>query len=367
MLPLALLLSLAVAERDWTVEVVGKGEAIAVGPLTDAEAAAWKATPPKEPADVLAVFADKGDLAMLGSWKLDGRTVVFVPRFPLVAGVPYRVVLNAAKLPAAAAGATAVTKTVQLPKPPPGPAAVVEAVYPSADVLPENQLKFYLHFSAPMSRGEVYRRVRLLDAAGKAIVDPFLELDEELWDRDQRRLTLFIDPGRIKQGLRPREEMGPVFEADRKYTLVIDAAWKDGDGEPLKAEFRKAFKTVGPDEKQPDFAGWKLTPPKAGTTEPLAVAFGESLEQALAARLIWVEDAAGKRVAGKATLGANETTWRWTPDAAWAVGEYKLVADKRVEDLAGNSIEKPFEVDVFNRIQREVVAEVVRRPFQIER
>ena len=49
---------------------------------------------------------------------------------------------------------------------------VVEAVYPTAERLPENQLKFYLHFSAPMSRGEAYRRVQLLDEKGKAVELP---------------------------------------------------------------------------------------------------------------------------------------------------------------------------------------------------
>ena len=57
-------------------------------------------------------------------------------------------------------------------------------VYPSRAMLPENLLRLYIHFSAPMSRGEAYRRIRLLDATGKPVDDPFLELDEELWSRD---------------------------------------------------------------------------------------------------------------------------------------------------------------------------------------
>ena len=59
---------------------------------------------------------------------------------------------------------------------------VVARVTPSADRVPENLLKFYLHFSAPMSRGEVYDRVRLLDARRPAVDLPFLGLGEELWD-----------------------------------------------------------------------------------------------------------------------------------------------------------------------------------------
>jgi len=39
---------------------------------------------------------------------------------------------------------------------------IVAQVYPSATVLPENQLKFYVQFSAPMSRGPPLGPVRTL-------------------------------------------------------------------------------------------------------------------------------------------------------------------------------------------------------------
>ena len=69
----------------------------------------------------------------------------------------------------------------------------VAAVYPSADVLPENLLKFYIHFSAPMSRGEAYQRIHLMHE-GSEVKDPFLELGEELWDVDQTRFHSFHPP-----------------------------------------------------------------------------------------------------------------------------------------------------------------------------
>src|SRR2546421_64758 len=47
------------------------------------------------------------------------------------------------------------------------PTTVVAHVSPSADRLPENRLKFSLHFSAPMSRGGSYRHIKLLDGKGK--------------------------------------------------------------------------------------------------------------------------------------------------------------------------------------------------------
>ena len=112
-------------------------------------------------------------------------------------------------------------------------------VYPTADRLPENQLKFYVVFSAPMARGGVYRHINLLDERGKAVDLPFLELDQELWDKSAQRLTVFCDPGRIKRGLKPREEFGPVLVEGKRYTLVIDTGLEDANGNPLKERFQK--------------------------------------------------------------------------------------------------------------------------------
>jgi hypothetical protein len=64
------------------------------------------------------------------------------------------------------------------------PTTVVSQVYPTAEVLPENLLKFYVHFSAPMSSGHIYDHIRLIgDSTGKEVELPFLEIDEELWTR----------------------------------------------------------------------------------------------------------------------------------------------------------------------------------------
>ena len=76
-------------------------------------------------------------------------------------------------------------------------------------------LRFYLEFDRPMPRGDVYKYVRLLNEKGDKVPLPFLEIDDELWNADQTRLTLLIDPGRIKKEVKPRIDLGPVFEAGR--------------------------------------------------------------------------------------------------------------------------------------------------------
>ncbi len=141
----------------------------------------------------------------IGTYRIDGSTLRFVARHPL--DQPgYRALIDATLLRAAdrrrlAGGKQTARLSIDLDLARPGlphrRATVVAAVYPSAQVLPENLLRFYIQFSAPMSRGEAYRHIHLLDAVGKPVPDPFLELDEELWSGDGCRFTLLFDPGRI--------------------------------------------------------------------------------------------------------------------------------------------------------------------------
>lgn len=310
-------------------------------------------------ADAVAVYVDRGakadQLAVLGTCKAEGDAVVFEPRFPLVKGVRYRVVVKA--------GGKQTESTLSLPKPQSKPTSVTK-VYPTADKLPENQLKFYLHFSAPMGQGDVYKHLSLLDAKGKKIDYPFLELEQELWDPEGMRFTLFFDPGRVKRGLKPREELGPAIEEGKSYTLVIDRAWSDAEGNPLKETFKKTFAVGPPDDTQPDVKTWKLKAPAAGGHEALRVTFPKSMEHALSERLVWVIDAEGKKVEGKVELSDRETAWSFTPAAAWGKGKYHLVADTRLEDLAGNSLGRPFEVDVLRPVERKIKTETVRVPFE---
>jgi hypothetical protein len=283
-----------------------------------------------------------GSPPILGTYTARGPYVRFRPRFPFVPGQAYRAEFRAGP------DGPAVTKFT-IPKPPPPPTVQVAAVYPSADRLPENLLRLYLHFTGPMRRGEVYDHVKLLTEQGKPIESPFLEIGEELWDSSGRRLTLLLDPGRVKQGLKPHEDLGPVLEAGKGYVLVIDAGWHDAHGRPLGKEFRKSFRAEAAAEKAIDPAAWKLRPPKAGTRAPLAVTFPAPLDHALLERVVAVSGPGGQAVAGRAVVVAGETGWTFTPDADWAKGAYELVAGPELEDVAGNRIGRPFEVDVWRQ------------------
>jgi hypothetical protein len=291
--------------------------------------------------------------AMAGSHSYENGDLVFRPRYPLAPGVRYR---------AAYGGLSA---EFALPKPDLTPVTRVERVYPTTSRLPENQLKFYVHFSSPMSFGEAYRHLKLLDAGGRAIELPFLEIDEELWDREQRRLTVLFDPGRVKRGLVPHDEVGPPLEAGKRYTLVVDRNWRDAAGRRLVADYRKEFQVVEADRATPDPAGWRVTAPRAGGREALAIGFGEPLDRALMERLLHVEDAGGRRVAGTVEIDREETRWRFTPEAPWRAGEYQVVAGAWLEDLAGNRLDKVFDVDTWERVERRIAQEFRKVPFRV--
>jgi hypothetical protein len=295
---------------------------------------------------------------LAGEYSVTGDAVRFAPQFPLTPGVKYRATF-------APAGGNPVTADLFIPKPPPGPPVSVAAVYPSGNRLPENTLRWYVHFTAPVERGDIYRHVKLLKADGTEVSFPFLELDEELWSDDGKRVTFLFHPGRVKRGLKPREEEGPILEAGRTYTLVIDKNWKDAAGRPLASEFRKTFSAAPPDDDPVDPANWQLVPPRAGTDSPLIVRLAKPLDHALLGRWVWVADATGKKVAGTTTVGGNERVLTFAPEKPWAVGEYKLVADTRLEDVCGNRVGEPFEVDVFKPVTRKIEAKTADRPFRV--
>ena len=306
---------------------------------------------------------------MLGSYRVVANALQFTPQFPLEPGVTYRALFYSQALPHqsnkhANKHAEPLSASYQLPARVIESTTTVAQIYPTAEVLPENLLKFYVHFSAPMRRGGIYEFISLRKADGEEVELPFLEIDEELWDDALMRLTLIIDPGRIKRGVLPLEQIGPALETGQRYTLDISRAWKDAAGAPLKSGFQKAFAVRQPDREPIDTARWQLHPPQADTRAPLTVNFAEPLEHALALRLLTVTDETGQPVAGKSVLTEHESRWSFTPDAAWRRGRYQLVVQTTLEDLAGNNIGKPFEVDLIEGVQRSLTSHSVKLPFE---
>ena len=305
----------------------------------------------------LTVYAGVGDVPPLaGSTTVEKGAVVFRAAFPLAPGVRYRAVFIAPN------GAS-IERTFDGPPRATTPVARVDHVYPSDDVLPSNQLRLYIYFSAPMGRGEAEQRIHLLDDRGQPLRGVFLP-GQELWDPGNRRLTMTFDPGRIKRDLVSNRAMGPPIAEGKKYTLVIDREWRDGNGVPLVEGFRKSFRG-GPAVRQPpDPKKWTITAPSAGSRAPLVVDFGRAMNITLLQRMLKVAGSRGD-VAGTIDVDRNETKWRFTPRQPWSTGNYRLVIDMALEDLAGNKIGQPFDIDVFDKVTERISSSSTSIPFEI--
>jgi len=284
-----------------------------------------------------------GGPAVVGRYELDEGVLAFEPRFDLEPGLEYIAVLRRAQLPNAAVDDPDLIQSLVVPRLEAPIAPTVEAVYPTARPLPANVLKFYVHFSRPMARGYAYEYAHVLEDSGARVEHPFLELAEELWNPAGTRLTLLVDPGRIKRGLLLHEQMGPVLEPGRSYTLLIEAGWPGADGAKLPTDIRVDFATAAADLTQPDPTRWSLELPAASTREPLLVILDEPHDHALLQHMIRVTGAEGRTHAGEVTVDAGETRWSFVPRQPWSPGAHTLVVDTELEDLAGNSAGRAFE------------------------
>jgi hypothetical protein len=231
-------------------------------------------------------------------------------------------------------------------------------------VLPDNTLRLYVEFSAPMSSAGALDFVRLLDEGGREVAVPFLPVQADFWNNAHTRYTLFFDPGRVKQGILPNQQLGRPLRPGHTYTLQISADWQDAQGQPLKAPYRREFR-VGQSEVEPiALAGWRVAPPGPHTRDPLVVTFPRPLDHGLLARALGVEGGGHRAVAGEISLEASDTRWVFRPAAEWAPGEYQLVALSILEDPAGNRIGRAFEVDMA-RTDATAAADAYRLSFRV--
>jgi hypothetical protein len=272
--------------------------------------------------------------AMAGRSVVDGADLCFVPRFAFVEGTPYAVSVDGV------AQATLV-------RPRGGRAATAEvlAIYPSAPEVPRNLLRCYAWFSTSMSEGFASDHLRLVDDSGQTLVGALLPTEYELWDTAHRRLTVLLDPARIKRGLVAHREAGYALQFGRAFGLVIDAGFRDALGAPLRSSAERLYR-VGADERRHLEPGqWALRAPPSHTLEPLEIDFDRPLDHGLLRRCLHVTGPTGRRVAGRAEVGPAERSWRLVPAQPWTPGPHGLVVDHILEDVAGNSVSRVFDQD----------------------
>ena len=320
---------------------------------------------PEQWVSVLRVSVEKNAPAVLGEYAVADGTIRFTPLFPFDEGRQYQVRFDPARLPGAPADAGVVETTVGRPAPAAVPSTVVARVYPSGDVVPENLLRMYVEFSAPMGRKSGVEYITLLDHAGNEIPVAVLPLEYEFWSPDHKRFTVFFDPGRVKKGILPNRQMGRPLEVGRSVTFVISHEWPDEHGLPLKEDFRRTLR-VGPTDLEPlDTAHWRIQPPHSGGRSGLIVTFPEPLDHGLLMRALGVTRD-GQEVDGEIAVDQLETRWTFTPSESWRAGSYALLALDILEDVAGNQIGRAFEVDNFESVDKGPNPQTVTIPFIVK-
>ena len=272
---------------------------------------------------------------MAGRLVRDGADVCFVPRFPFVEGTTYTVVVDGT--------VAAVLVRPRLDRP---ATTEVVGIHPTANEVPRNLLRLYVSFSAPMSEGQAARHVRLVDDGGEEVSGALLPTEHELWDGPRRRLTVLLDPARIKRGLVGHREAGYPLQPGVPFRLVVDDGFLDAAGRPLRSRAERRYQ-VGDDERHRVEPGrWTLAVAAHDPSAPLEVSFERPLDHGLLARCLRVIGPDGRPVEGSSAAGEQERSWSFRPREAWAPGEHRLVVDPVLEDLAGNSVDRVFDRDL---------------------
>jgi hypothetical protein len=296
--------------------------------------------------------------------------LLFKPRFAPVPEQSYTLVFNADKLAKLLPGQhklaqasyqlTRYVAPVKLAK-----TTKVVQVLPLTATVPQNVLRFYLHFSAPMSFDNPYHYLSILDEHQQVVPDAFVEFSEGLWDKQRMRLTVFIHPGRIKRGVGPNVKQGMVFQPGHNYRLKLDKRFKDFRGVELAADFYKEIKVSAPvfEKVKPD--SWQLTLPEPNTMQALEITPERAVDPALALRMITVLDKATQtEVQGNMAFDEQGITLRFKPAQRWQAGAYQLSIEQRLEDLAGNTLgwafdsETPIKSQTGEKVEHAVAFEL---------
>ncbi len=283
--------------------------------------------------EVRAIFNGQPGPPLIGRLEARAAGLRFVPALPLAPGRDYEL-----RWRDASGSARTLRRHLEA-----GPLAVPTVQWRSPARLPANALKLYLEFSEPMEQGVFLERLRLRAAGGAEVAGPFRET--ELWSPDGRRLTVWLHPGRQKTGVNLNADEGPVLRSGQRYELRVDAAWRSTAGVPLGREAVLTFAAGPEDHTLPRLAEWRIETPRAGTRAPLGVHFDEPLDAGMLPGALQLFRSDGTAVPA-ARVAAEARSWTLHPAEPWAAGDYELRVDPQLEDLAGNSLQKPFEVDL---------------------
>jgi len=222
------------------------------------------------------------------------------------------------------------------------------AIYPNVDYVPENLLKMYFKFSQPMQEVKSSLDfIKVFDKTENKEVDVFLELETELWNKEHMLLTLWLDPGRIKKDLIPNKEKGLPILKDHEYSITVSENFKTANANNLKQNYIKEF-SVGPQDKEkPSTHDWYINTPNS-QKESLKIIFNQPLDVIIVNEVFSIYNSYNKLVEGTFLFQKNGFSTEFLPSENWKPGNYLIKIESRLEDLAGNNLNRLFERDLEN-------------------
>lgn len=286
-------------------------------------------------ANLRVTLAEHDTTPIIGEYIGLNDFIVFTPAIPFTTGKTYLVIYKDRKLQEITIPAR---QGKQLPE--------VTAVFPSEDSLPENLLKIYINFSERMQEGVSAQHIFLIKDGVDTLSNVFLDLQPELWNYQRTMLTLWLNPGRIKRDLIPNREEGPPLIPGSHYQVFIKPGWRNAYGDSMEKPFQKNFVTTIRDTISPDINNWIIKTPAAGTLDPLIVNLKEPLDFLVVKDAVSITDSDANNLAGTIEITNDEKTWKFVPVNPWKAGKYNLRAEVRLEDLAGNRLDRLFDRDL---------------------
>jgi len=288
----------------------------------------------KDREQVISITLKDSETAIFGKIENTHNSYSFFPVMPFTSGLSYQIKCE-----------QQIIHEFLVPFPKNISRSSVTNIFPSGQTIPANLLKIHIYFSQPMEEGRSMDYIHVLGENGDTLQNIFLNLQPELWNESQTGLTMWLDPGRIKRDLQPNLKMGPPLNIKSKYQMVISKFWKDKHGMELLDDFTKTYAVIDEDREKPDVETLEINYPAIKTKNVISIDFRESIDYEVAIEAIYLIKG-NKSIQGNVTLINHESQWRFKPEEPWSQGNYVLIIESRLEDLAGNNLNRLFDRDL---------------------
>ncbi|MAA72932.1 MAG: hypothetical protein CL679_14525 [Bermanella sp.] len=274
----------------------------------------------------------ENSVAIAGKYSVSHSLISFKPIFEFSSGQTYTVKYKLSLKDTHYLTETFIIQTDVAPTP-----AHVTAIYPSGTTLPENILRFYIHFSEPMQPNVARKFIKLVDENGNADNAAFMNFKQELWSPDRKRLTLLMDPGRIKRLVATNKTLGPALIEGKKYNLSVAEGWPAASGNSDLTAVSKTFIIGEALRSIPTINQWKIDKPTYNSIEPITIEFDRPFDFQQLHTNIVVTTSTGKLINGNVDVSETGKKWQFYPSQHWTTNKLKIAVNATLEDVAGNN------------------------------